>query len=215
MHWEERGLQCAAVLLKVRVVWRCELPSPATPSFKSPWHTKERKQAFWPVASNSKHLKANPPTSYMVSVHTAQHLHLKWFLLSVGSTDCCFILPLDFIKVEKDDSVGSKGKSFDPNKWDISPCAHFTITDRTSECDGVYLLVDRMTVTQAQDLSNPGYMTAPYKSSRVIDRGWSYSMPPAGQGSKDLRKSASDEGPRCPTAKPLTPLYVPACVQAL
>lgn len=55
----------------------------------------------------------------------------------------------DFIKVERDDPVNSKGKGSDHNKGAI---------------------------TQAHDISNPSYMS--YKSGNVMDKGWSYSMLP-------------------------------------
>ncbi|XP_053178161.1 phosphatidylinositol 3,4,5-trisphosphate 5-phosphatase 1 isoform X1 [Scomber japonicus] len=87
----------------------------------------------------------------------------------------------DFIKIEKDDPVTSKGKSSDFNKFSV---AH------------------------AHDISNPSYMS--YKSGNVIDKGWSYSMPPktlpiAGQGGKDCKKGSYDVGTRSPTGKPFTP----------
>ncbi|XP_042273547.1 phosphatidylinositol 3,4,5-trisphosphate 5-phosphatase 1 [Thunnus maccoyii] len=88
----------------------------------------------------------------------------------------------DFIKIEKDESVTSKGKCSDHNKFSI---------------------------TQAHDISNPSYMGVPYKGSNVTDRGWSYSMPPknlpiAVPGSKDCKKSSYEVGSRSPTGKPAT-----------
>ncbi|XP_042339626.1 phosphatidylinositol 3,4,5-trisphosphate 5-phosphatase 1 [Plectropomus leopardus] len=90
----------------------------------------------------------------------------------------------DFIKVERDDTVTSKGKCGDPNKF---------------------------SVTQAHDISNPSYMGVSFRSGNVTDRGWSYSMPPknlpvAGQGSKDIKKSSYDVSTRSPTGKPLNPM---------
>ncbi|KAE8294422.1 Phosphatidylinositol 3,4,5-trisphosphate 5-phosphatase 1 [Larimichthys crocea] len=87
----------------------------------------------------------------------------------------------DFIKVEKDDTVTSKGKGGDINKF---------------------------SVTQAHDISNPSYMS--YQKGNVIDKGWSYSMPPknlptAGQGSKECKKGGYDVGTRSPTGKSLNP----------
>ncbi|KAI3369061.1 hypothetical protein L3Q82_026030, partial [Scortum barcoo] len=89
----------------------------------------------------------------------------------------------DFIKVEKDDTVTSKGKAGDSNKF---------------------------SATQALDISNPSYMGLSYQRGNVIDKGWSYSMPPkslptAGQGSKESKKSGYDVGARSPTGKPLNP----------
>ncbi|XP_071343252.1 phosphatidylinositol 3,4,5-trisphosphate 5-phosphatase 1 [Trachinotus anak] len=86
----------------------------------------------------------------------------------------------DFIKVERDDPVNSKGKGGDPNKYPL---------------------------TQAHDISNPNYMGLSYKSGNVIDKGWSYSMPPknsatAGQGGKDSKKGGFDVCIRSPTGKP-------------
>ncbi|CAJ1059817.1 phosphatidylinositol 3%2C4,5-trisphosphate 5-phosphatase 1 [Xyrichtys novacula] len=84
----------------------------------------------------------------------------------------------DFIKVEKDDTP--KGKGGDSNK---------------------------SSVTQAHDISNPNYMGVSFQRGNVIDKGWSYSMPPkntAGQGSKDLKKG--DVGSRSPTTKSLNPM---------
>ncbi|XP_022615006.1 phosphatidylinositol 3,4,5-trisphosphate 5-phosphatase 1 [Seriola dumerili] len=83
----------------------------------------------------------------------------------------------DFIKVERDDPVNSKGKGGDQNK-----CS----------------------TTQAHDISNPNYMS--YKSGNVMDKGWSYSMPPKnvtiGQASKDSKKGGFDVSTRSPTGKP-------------
>ncbi|XP_039985003.1 phosphatidylinositol 3,4,5-trisphosphate 5-phosphatase 1 [Xiphias gladius] len=86
----------------------------------------------------------------------------------------------DFIKVERDDPVSSKCKGGDPNKYSI---------------------------TQAHDISNPNYMGVTFKSGNVIDKGWSYSMPPkhlatAMQGSKDSKKGGFDVSTRSPTGKP-------------
>lgn len=88
----------------------------------------------------------------------------------------------DFIKVEKDDTVASKGKGHDTNKSSIS---------------------------QAIDISNPSYMGVSFQRGNVIDKGWSYSMPPrnapnAGQGSKESKKG--DMSSHSPTGKPLTPI---------
>ncbi|XP_074524143.1 phosphatidylinositol 3,4,5-trisphosphate 5-phosphatase 1 [Halichoeres trimaculatus] len=88
----------------------------------------------------------------------------------------------DFIKVEKDDTVTSKGKGSDTNKSSIA---------------------------QALDISNPSYMGVSFQRGNVIDKGWSYSMPPrnsavTGQGSKELKKG--DVGSHSPTGKPLSPL---------
>ncbi|KAM7388680.1 hypothetical protein PAMP_024840 [Pampus punctatissimus] len=90
----------------------------------------------------------------------------------------------DFIKVERDDPVTSKGKGSDHNKFSVS---------------------------QTHDISNPSYMGLSYKTGNVIDRGWSYSMPPknlpiAVQGSKDSKKSGYDVGTRSPTGKSLNPI---------
>ncbi|XP_077390371.1 phosphatidylinositol 3,4,5-trisphosphate 5-phosphatase 1 [Festucalex cinctus] len=65
---------------------------------------------------------------------------------------------------------------------------------------------DRTPVSQStHDISNPNYMEVSYRS--VIDKGWSYSMPPrnlpiAGQAGIDSKKS--------PTGKPLKPVNVEA-----
>ncbi|XP_044054159.1 phosphatidylinositol 3,4,5-trisphosphate 5-phosphatase 1 isoform X2 [Siniperca chuatsi] len=90
----------------------------------------------------------------------------------------------DFIKVEKDDTVTSKGKGGDPNKF---------------------------STTQAHDISNPSYMGMSFQRGNVIDKGWSYSMPPknvptAGQGSKESKKGGYDGGTRSPTGKSLIPI---------
>lgn len=79
-----------------------------------------------------------------------------------------------------------------------------------SGCDIFCLLFNRFSAAQAHDISNPNYMGVSYKSGNVIDRGWSYSMPPkalpvAGQGGKDCKKSGYDVGARSPTGKPLNP----------
>ncbi|KAL6108524.1 inpp5d [Pungitius sinensis] len=86
----------------------------------------------------------------------------------------------DFIKVEKDDTVASKGKGS-----------------------------DKFSVTQAHDISNPNYIGMSYKSGNVVDKGWSYSMPPkhlptAGQGGKDAKQGGYDVGSTRSTAgKPM------------
>ncbi|XP_029285211.1 phosphatidylinositol 3,4,5-trisphosphate 5-phosphatase 1 [Cottoperca gobio] len=90
----------------------------------------------------------------------------------------------DFIKIEKDDTVSSKGKGCDANKF---------------------------SVTQSHDISNPNYMGMSFRSDNVIDKGWSYSMPLknlpiAGQGSKDTKKGGYDVGTHSPTGKPLNPM---------
>ncbi|XP_036970931.1 phosphatidylinositol 3,4,5-trisphosphate 5-phosphatase 1 [Acanthopagrus latus] len=85
----------------------------------------------------------------------------------------------DFIKVERDDTVSSRGRGNDFNK-----CS----------------------VTQAHDISNPNYMGMSFQRE-VIDKGWSYSMPPKGlpQGSKDSKKGGYDVGTRSPTLKAVNP----------
>ncbi|XP_069006964.1 phosphatidylinositol 3,4,5-trisphosphate 5-phosphatase 1 [Embiotoca jacksoni] len=85
----------------------------------------------------------------------------------------------DFIKVEKDDSVTSKGKGGDFSK---SSVAH------------------------ALDISNPNYMGVSFKSGNVTDKGWSYSMPPRnlptiGQSGRDSKKGAYDASAHGPTGK--------------
>nr|XP_019936033.1 PREDICTED: phosphatidylinositol 3,4,5-trisphosphate 5-phosphatase 1 [Paralichthys olivaceus] len=82
----------------------------------------------------------------------------------------------DFIKIERDDPVSSKGKGNDPNK---------------------------NTTIQAHDISNPSYVGVMYKSGKLVDKGWSYSMPTkslaiAGQGVKDSKNIST----RSPTGKP-------------
>uniref|UniRef100_A0A673CSS7 phosphatidylinositol-3,4,5-trisphosphate 5-phosphatase n=1 Tax=Sphaeramia orbicularis TaxID=375764 RepID=A0A673CSS7_9TELE len=87
----------------------------------------------------------------------------------------------DFIKVEKDDPVSSKGKGSDLSKFSAS---------------------------QAHDISNPSYMGVTYKSGNVIDKGWSYSMPPKNlplSGKDTGKKSGYDVGARSPTGKTLNP----------
>ncbi|XP_041862783.1 phosphatidylinositol 3,4,5-trisphosphate 5-phosphatase 1 isoform X2 [Melanotaenia boesemani] len=82
----------------------------------------------------------------------------------------------DFIKIG-DDNVPPKGKSGDANK---------------------------VSTTQAHDISNPSYMGLSFRSGNVIDKGWSYSMPPRalpGQGCKDPKKAPHDVVIRSPTGK--------------
>lgn len=55
----------------------------------------------------------------------------------------------DFIKVERDDPASSKGKGG-----------------------------DKLTLSQALDISNPNYMGVSYKTGHMKDKGWSYSMQP-------------------------------------
>uniref|UniRef100_A0A3Q0RCK6 phosphatidylinositol-3,4,5-trisphosphate 5-phosphatase n=1 Tax=Amphilophus citrinellus TaxID=61819 RepID=A0A3Q0RCK6_AMPCI len=85
----------------------------------------------------------------------------------------------DFIKIERDDAVISKGKCGDLNKF---------------------------SVTQSHDISNPAYMGMSFRSGNVIDKGWSYSMPPrnvapCGQAGKEPKKGGYDVGTRSPTGK--------------
>uniref|UniRef100_A0A3P8TS77 phosphatidylinositol-3,4,5-trisphosphate 5-phosphatase n=1 Tax=Amphiprion percula TaxID=161767 RepID=A0A3P8TS77_AMPPE len=68
------------------------------------------------------------------------------------------------------------------------------------------LLVDRMSVTQAHDISNPSYMGLSYRSENVTNNGWSYSMPKwtlpnVGAGGKESKKSGYDVSTRSPTGK--------------
>lgn len=93
MHWADRCLQLAGVFLpQERVVLRCELPSSATQSFISHWHTTERKQALWQVASSYTPPKSSPLRSYTVSpvfdhfLSTAAHHLPPCFLLQI---QCC------------------------------------------------------------------------------------------------------------------------------
>ncbi|KAG7513453.1 phosphatidylinositol 3,4,5-trisphosphate 5-phosphatase 1 [Solea senegalensis] len=86
----------------------------------------------------------------------------------------------DFIQIERDDPATSKCKGGDYN---------------------------RSSSAQAQDFSNPNYMGVSYKSGNVVDRGWSYSMPPktlavTGQCGKDSKKGGFDASIRSPTGKP-------------
>lgn len=53
-----------------------------------------------------------------------------------------------------------------------------------------------------------------FQRGNVIDKGWSYSMPPknvpvAGQGSKESKKGGYDGSTRSPTGKHLNPTWVP------
>ncbi|KAF7663119.1 hypothetical protein LDENG_00218160 [Lucifuga dentata] len=87
----------------------------------------------------------------------------------------------DFIKVEKDDSVSSKGKGGDVSKF---------------------------LLPQALDITNPSYMGVCFKTGNMVDKGWSYmpkkSLPIAGQVSKDSsKKTGYDVGACSPTGKPL------------
>ncbi|XP_047231890.1 phosphatidylinositol 3,4,5-trisphosphate 5-phosphatase 1 isoform X2 [Girardinichthys multiradiatus] len=82
----------------------------------------------------------------------------------------------DFIKIEKDDAAPSKGKSG-----------------------------DKSSVTQTHDISNPSYMGVSFKSGNVVDKGWSYSLPPrnvsiGGKGGKESKKPSYDPGVQSPTA---------------
>lgn len=86
----------------------------------------------------------------------------------------------DFVKVERDDPVTSKGKSGDPNKVSGAP---------------------------AHDISNPSYMGLSFKAGNVTDKGWSYSRAPQNPPSiqhagKESKKNAFDAGARSTTAKP-------------
>lgn len=85
----------------------------------------------------------------------------------------------DFIKIERDDPIASKGKSGDLNKFSSN---------------------------QPHDISNPNYMGVSFRGGNVIDKGWSYSMPPrnvtsGGQAGKEPKKGY-DVSTRSPTGKP-------------
>ncbi|XP_008275758.1 phosphatidylinositol 3,4,5-trisphosphate 5-phosphatase 1 isoform X1 [Stegastes partitus] len=84
----------------------------------------------------------------------------------------------DFIKIEKDDPVTSKGKGGD----------------------------NKLSASHAHDISNPSYMGLSFRAGNVTDKGWSYSMPKRnqhniGQGGKDSKKDGYDVGARSPTGK--------------
>ncbi len=85
------------------------------------------------------------------------------------------------------------------------------ISNTTSGCDIFCFFVDRFSTTQAHDISNPSYMGMSFQRGNVIDKGWSYSMPPknppiAGQGNKESKKGGYDVGTRSPTGKSLNPM---------
>jgi len=68
------------------------------------------------------------------------------------------------------------------------------------------LPINRSSIAQTHDISNPNYMGVSFKSGSAIDKGWSYSMPPrtiptVGQGGKDPKKAAYDLGTRSQTGK--------------
>lgn len=66
----------------------------------------------------------------------------------------------------------------------------------------------RSSVTQAHDISNPNYMGVLFQKGHIVDKGWSYSMPPknvpiSSQGSKEFKKGGHDVATRSPTGKAL------------
>uniref|UniRef100_I3KT71 phosphatidylinositol-3,4,5-trisphosphate 5-phosphatase n=1 Tax=Oreochromis niloticus TaxID=8128 RepID=I3KT71_ORENI len=90
----------------------------------------------------------------------------------------------DFIKIERDDPIASKGKSGDLNKFSSN---------------------------QPHDISNPNYMGVSFRGGNVIDKGWSYSMPPrnvtsGGQAGKEPKKGY-DVSTRSPTGKPTSEMF--------
>lgn len=90
-----------------------------------------------------------------------------------------------------------KGKALiTTSETPFSPsCGYFTlcVTQLPAETCSV-CFADRGTITQTHDISNPSYMS--YKSGNVMDKGWSYSMPP-----KNLSVSGH-MSVRGPTGKP-------------
>ncbi|KAM6921746.1 phosphatidylinositol 3,4,5-trisphosphate 5-phosphatase 1 [Xenentodon cancila] len=89
----------------------------------------------------------------------------------------------DFIKIEKDDPIPFTGKGGDLKK---------------------------SSVNQAHDISNPSYMGLSFKLGNILDKGWSYSMPPRNlpglvQVGKESKKACYDFCTRSPTAKVGTP----------
>ncbi|XP_061636115.1 phosphatidylinositol 3,4,5-trisphosphate 5-phosphatase 1 [Phyllopteryx taeniolatus] len=67
---------------------------------------------------------------------------------------------------------------------------------------------DRTPASQsAHDISNPSYMEVSHKSGNVIDKGWSYSMPPR---SLPIGGLAGIDSKKSPTGKPLKPVGVEA-----
>lgn len=118
IRWAQQRLQFAGVLsLKERAVSRCEPLRSATPSFRSHWLTTGRRREHWQVASSYAPLRASPPRSYTVrlSFDTGRICSIFFFF---GSWSFILILVLfsDFIKIERDDPIASKGKSGDLNK---------------------------------------------------------------------------------------------------
>lgn len=88
-------------------------------------------------------------------------------------------------------------------------CCGYIKTCQTRFSHNIFcLLVDRFSATQAHDISNPNYMVGmAFKTGNVIDKGWSYSMPPknvstAGQGGKECKKPCYDACTRSPPGKP-------------
>lgn len=69
-----------------------------------------------------------------------------------------------------------------------------------------FFLVNRSCSNQPHDISNPNYMGVSFRGGNVIDKGWSYSMPPrnvpcGGQAGKEPKKGY-DVSTRSPTGKP-------------
>lgn len=99
----------------------CVLPSSPTLSFRSYWLTTERRQARWQVASSYKPPRAKPLKSFTVSKKTtwrpdffkesSWHSYIINFFFYL-------IMISDFIKVERDDHVASKGKGGGDYKWE-------------------------------------------------------------------------------------------------
>lgn len=136
---------------------------------------------------------------------------------STGST--CFMLPLLFPVASCLDSlyfqISSKLKRMTPLKANAVTKASKTfflpvVTSKhcTYAPDHLYLSLFRSSVTQAHDISNPNYMGVLFQKGHIVDKGWSYSMPPknvpiASQGSKEFKKGGHDVGTRSPTGKVL------------
>ncbi|XP_061680806.1 phosphatidylinositol 3,4,5-trisphosphate 5-phosphatase 1 [Syngnathoides biaculeatus] len=59
----------------------------------------------------------------------------------------------------------------------------------------------------AHDISNPSYMEVSYRSGKVIDKGWSYTMPPKGL---PIGAQVGVDSKKSPTGKPLKPPGVEA-----
>lgn len=194
---------------KERVALHWKLPSCATQSFTSHWLTRERGQAHWPVASSYALLRASQLRSCMVSLEV-----ISGFAVYVKCSPIYTILFFQILsKLKRMTLLSQKAKAVISTSkmlfyltvshlWLVGVIwydVQFDVQILSYDLSLFFFFWFRLSVTQAHDISNPSYMGVPFQKGNVIDKGWSYSMPPKnlpviGQGNKEAKKAGSPTG---------------------